>query len=71
MAGRKINIFYLISLICILILIAYIWLVITPQIYGCAGQESIFAVILLITVLLSVAAGIQLFLLISSVRQEE
>jgi|GEM_PF-1146879 len=71
MAGRKINIFYLISFICTIILAAYIWLVFVPQFSGYPEQESFSLAIFLVIALLLVAAGIQLFLLISSSHSEE
>lgn len=71
MAGRKINIFYLVSFICTIILIAYIWLIFLPQVSGYPGQENLSLVIFLTIALLLAAAGIQLFLLISSSQSEE
>lgn len=71
MAGRKINIFYLVSFICTIILVAYIWLIFLPQLSGLPGQEQLSPMIFLIIALLLVAAGIQLFLLISSPQSEE
>ncbi|MCX8170820.1 MAG: hypothetical protein N3E47_02430 [Candidatus Bathyarchaeota archaeon] len=71
MVGGKINIFYLISFICTIILTIYIWLVFLPQLSGYPGQEPISLIILVVIALLLVAAGIQLFLLISSPQSEE
>ncbi|MBS7606809.1 MAG: hypothetical protein QW502_01925 [Candidatus Bathyarchaeia archaeon] len=64
MGERKINIFYLISFICTLILIGYIGLVFFPVISSYPEMQPIVPITLLIIGLLGVAAGIELFLLL-------
>lgn len=71
MAGRRINIFYLISLICTLVLIAYIWFIFIPQLNAYADMMGIKTVLIMVIVLLSAAAAIQFFLLIRPPQSEE
>lgn len=71
MAGRKINIFYLISLICTLVLIAYIWFIFIPQLDVYTDMMGIKTVLIMVLVLLSAAAAIQFFLLIRPPQPEE
>jgi hypothetical protein len=71
MASRRINIFYLISLICTLILIAYVWLIFIPQIDAYADTFEIKTILIIIIILLSAAAAIQFFLLMRPPPSEE
>lgn len=71
MGERKINIFYLISFLCTIILIGYISLVFFPVISSYPETQSIIPITLLIIGLLVVAAGIELFLLLRPPDQSE
>jgi len=71
MAGRRINIFYLISFVCILILIGYIVLVFLPEVSGYSESSAATTVIAIVVALLFVAACIQLFLLLKPSQPEE
>ncbi|MBS7634169.1 hypothetical protein KEJ34_01530 [Candidatus Bathyarchaeota archaeon] len=71
MAGRRINIFYLISLICTLVLIAYICFIFIPQFNAYTDMMGIKTVLIMVIVLLSTAAAIQFFLLIRPPQSEE
>jgi len=71
MSYRGINIFYLISFLCTLILIAYIGLIFFPQVssYTETEMESVTTIIIIVIALLIVAACIQFFLLVKPPKQ--
>ncbi len=70
MTRFQINIFYAVSFICSLLLISYIWLVFLPIFEDTSEYEFIRNVSFIITVLLLVSAGIQLFLSIIKERPQ-
>jgi len=61
----RINIFYLISSICLFIFIGYIWFIFLPMFEYAAEYEFVKSIALVITVLLSISAIIQLFMSIT------
>ncbi|MCD6470170.1 hypothetical protein J7L29_05165 [Candidatus Bathyarchaeota archaeon] len=63
MPKYKVNVFYVISLICTLILIVYSWFIFLPQFEGTLEYQAVRTLILFIILLLLISAGIQLFLL--------
>jgi len=67
MVRFKFNIFYVISIICILLLIGYFWFSFLPRIEGTLQYEEVRNVIILITIFLSIA--IVLVLLSMMVRE--
>ena len=67
MVRFKFNIFYVISIICILLLIGYFWFSFLPRIGGTLQYEEVRNVIILITIFLSIA--IVLVLLSTMVRE--
>jgi len=72
MSDRRINIFYLFSLICTIALIAYIGLVFLPKMLTYVGQpevEPVITVTSVIIALLIVAACLQFFLLVKSPKE--
>jgi Kef-type K+ transport system membrane component KefB len=72
MSDRKINVFYMISFICTIVLIAYVGLVFLPEMLAYVGQleaEPVITVISIIIVLLIIAACLQLFLLVKSLKK--
>ncbi|MBS7648637.1 MAG: hypothetical protein QXK89_04155 [Candidatus Bathyarchaeia archaeon] len=71
MNGRKINIFYLLSFICTIFLIAYISLIFLPQAASYVEYPGIRLFMIAIIALLLIAAGIQLFLLVKPPQSEE
>ncbi len=68
MARLKINIFYLISSICSLLLVGYAWFVFLPPFNDTPVYSAVQYVVILLTVLLIAVSGIQIFL---SIRREE
>ncbi len=56
LAKPRLNIFYIISVVCIFILIGYLWLVFLPTLWGALEYESIKLIVIMITLLLFVAA---------------
>ncbi|RJS88460.1 hypothetical protein CW705_08890 [Candidatus Bathyarchaeota archaeon] len=64
MKNFQINIFYLISSICFLILVGYLWLVFLPIYEFTTAYESVKRLVSILTVLLVLSAGIQFFLAI-------
>ncbi|RLI36583.1 hypothetical protein DRO55_03260 [Candidatus Bathyarchaeota archaeon] len=67
MVKFKFNIFYVISIICILLLIGYFWFNFLPSFEGTLQYEEVRNVIILITIFLSIA--IVLVLLSTMVRE--
>jgi len=65
----KVNVFYVISLICTLILIVYAWFIFLPQFEGASEYQAVRTLVLFIIFLLLISAGIQLFLLKSKPRE--
>lgn len=65
MARFRINIFYLISSICLFILVGYVWFIFLPMFEYAAEYEFVKNIVLVMTVLLSISAIIQLFLSIT------
>ena len=68
MAKLKLNIFYLISAVCSLALIAYAWLAFLPSFEGATEYPSVRNIVVLLTALLLVVSAIQVVL---SVKREE
>jgi len=68
LAGFKVNIFRIATLVLSLLLVGYLWLVFLPTFRGAIEYQGIQNVVILITVLLLVASGIQVIL---SIRKEE
>jgi len=71
MPKSQINVFYMISLICTLILICYVWFVLLPQFESLIEYQSIRASVLLIIAMLFAAAALQVFLLLKPPKQQE
>lgn len=67
MSRFRINIFYVFSSICSLLLVGYIWLVFLPTYVNAVEYESIKTLTFIITAFLLFSAGIQLFL---SIKKE-
>ena len=67
MSRFRINIFYVFSSICSLLLVGYIWLVFLPTYVNAVEYESIKTLAFIITAFLLFSAGIQLFL---SIKKE-
>ena len=65
----KLNVFYVISLICTLILIVYVWFIFLPQFEGALEYQAVKTIVLFIIFLLLISLGIQLFLLKSKPRE--
>ncbi|MEM2341696.1 MAG: hypothetical protein QXX94_03625 [Candidatus Bathyarchaeia archaeon] len=71
MSDHKINIFYLISFLCTVILIIYVGLIFFPQVADYISNPEMKSVIIIVAViiaLLIIAAGLQLFLLIKPTK---
>ncbi|RJS89443.1 hypothetical protein CW705_07560 [Candidatus Bathyarchaeota archaeon] len=68
MARSEINIFYIISFLCSILLIGYIWLVFLPAFENSVAYDSIRNVAFLVTALLLVSAAIQIFLAVIKER---
>lgn len=68
MARLKINIFYVISSVCSLLLVGYAWFVFLPTFSGTDVYGAVQYIVILLTVLLIAVSGIQIFL---SIRREE
>jgi len=64
----KINVFYVISAICSLLLIIYSWFIFLPSFEGLPEYPQVQTVIILLTVLLVASSGIQLML---SIKKHE
>jgi hypothetical protein len=60
LAKFKFNIFFLISIICILILVGYLWIVFLPTYERTLEYDAMRNVIILITAMLSVSAVLTL-----------
>ncbi|RLI12398.1 hypothetical protein DRO35_03200 [Candidatus Bathyarchaeota archaeon] len=60
----RLNVFYLISSVCFMILVGYLWLVYLPVYEFTTAYGFVKRVVSIITVLLVLSAGIQLFLAI-------
>ncbi len=71
MPKYRINIFYVISLICTFILIGYIWFIFLPQFEGTMEYQAIKTIVLFIIFLLFISIGIQLFLLKTQQKSEK
>jgi len=71
MAGFKINIFYVISAICTLILIGYFWSVFLPLFEDSFEYLTVRTLISFLTVLLLAVVGIQVFLAIRREKEPE
>jgi len=69
MAKFKVNIFYIFSAMCTLLLIGYFWFAFLPQFEGYSEYPAIKTVISSITALLLVALGIQVFLAIRTEKE--
>jgi len=68
LAKFKINIFYVISSVCSLILVGYSWLVFLPAFKDTAEYTAVQNIVILLTVLLVAVSGMQVYL---SVKREE
>lgn len=64
----KINIFYVISSVCSLVLVGYSWLVFLPAFKDTAEYAAVQNMVILLTVLLVAVSGMQIYL---SVKREE
>lgn len=69
MARFKVNVFHLIASACSLLLIGYLWFVFLPSFEVSADGSAIKPVVILVTILLLLVSGIQIFLAIR--RREE
>lgn len=56
MVKFKFNIFFVISVVCILLLIGYIWLVFMPMLEGAYEYQAIKNIGIVITILLAISA---------------
>ncbi len=61
MARFKFNIFYVISIVCILLLIGYIWIIFLPIFEGSLEYDAIRSIAILITILLAISTVLTLF----------
>ncbi|MFB0523131.1 MAG: hypothetical protein ACETV1_05140 [Candidatus Bathyarchaeia archaeon] len=68
MVGFRVNIFHIIAFICSLLLVGYSWFVFLPSFAGLPEYSTIQNVVIVLTVLLLMVSGIQIFL---SIRTEE
>jgi hypothetical protein len=68
MAGLRVNIFHVIAFVCSMLLVGYSWFIFLPPFEGAQEYPYIRNVVILLTVLLLIASGIQIFL---SIRGEE
>ena len=62
MAKFRINIFFVISLVCLLILIGYLWIIFLPSFERSINYEAVKVIVTIVTILLSIS-GILIFLL--------
>jgi len=56
LAKFKFNVFYAISIVCIWLLIFYVWLVFLPVFEGSLEYEAIRTIVVVITILLAISA---------------
>ncbi len=63
MPKYRVNIFYVISLICTFVLMGYIWFIFLPYFEGTLEYQAIKTIALFVILLLFLSAGIQLFLI--------
>jgi glucan phosphoethanolaminetransferase (alkaline phosphatase superfamily) len=71
LAKFRINIFYVISSICCLLLIVYAWMVFLPVFRDTPGYPSVQTMVIWLTVLLIAIAAVQLYLSISKEPKEK
>ena len=64
----KVNVFYMIAAVCSLLLVAYAWFMFLPTYEGELEYYFVRNIIMVLTVLLLISAGIQMFL---SMTKEE
>jgi hypothetical protein len=67
----KVNIFYGISAVCSLALVAYAWFVFLPSFEATGEYESIRYVVILLTILLVAVSGIQIVMSVVREGTEE
>ena len=71
MAKFRVNIFYVIASICSLFLVIYIWLIFLPLYEGTVAYEYVKNMAFVLTILLLVATGIQIFLSVKKISNDE
>jgi membrane protein DedA with SNARE-associated domain len=64
----KVNVFYVIAAVCSVLLVFYAWFMFLPQFEERSDYSFVRDIVMVLTVLLLAAAGIQMFL---SIRKEE
>jgi len=70
LAGFRVNIFYIFSLVCTLVLVGYFWFTFLPLFEGSYEYASVRIMIGILTALLLAVAAIQVFLAIRKEKEE-
>lgn len=68
MVKFKFNIFFVISIICIFLLIGYIWFVFLPTLEGALEYGAIKTIAIIITILLAISAVLTSLQMVTSER---
>jgi len=71
MAKFRVNIFYVIASVCSLFLVIYIWLIFLPLYEGTVAYEYVKNMAFVLTILLLVSTGIQIFLSVKKISNDE
>jgi len=71
LARFRINIFYVISSICSLLLVGYVWFIFLPTYENTLHYEVIRSITIMIVMLLLISAGIQIFLSIIKEKSQK
>ena len=71
MAKVKVNIFYVISAVCTLLLVAYLWLMFLPSFADSPDYPGVRTIVFILTILVLAAAGIQVFLAIEKEKESK